>query len=462
MFTPHLPKYRYVCLPLVLQALVTTPAKANDFSVGGSGADLVPLEETRVRMESEAISMVFRDGSFSVAADYTFVNASADSITMQVGFPEIHCPSDVDCNARFWDLTTTVGDKPVVHRKGRLTTSHAWSQHIGRVWVFDVTFPPSRATKIRHTYRTTAGGSVDQNATFTYVTRTGAIWAGDIGHATFVMQLPPEVHTVSNTMGKPSFVGVGSSSPHVELRLERRNWSPINDVHVNFHFAPLLAPHNTQHLTSNDMPSANACPLPKMPSTPEQTQTCKNLVYAISGYAFEKPHLRNYFYGGKKGWRLTRAPHFDPPAEAPTVWTRGLQEFPGYDAVANMPATNRQFLAYLDEASNAQVSPLTNRAPDIPASTSASAVSHAITEASAPESQRIEPTADVSERSVSTERSVTTERSVSGRAVAASRSSNCNCTVPKRQLQRQSWVGLLMLACSTFARRFWGRAGRTR
>ena len=322
---------------------------ANDFSVGGSGADLVPLKETRVRMQSESILMVFRDSTWTVTADYVFVNDSRAAVAMQVGFPEILCSPDVDCNARFWDLRTTVDGKSVKHRQGRLERSDDWSKHLGTVWLFDVTFAPGVATKIRHAYHTTAGGSVYQDASLTYVTRTGAAWAGNIGSATFTLKLPPEVHTVSGTLGKPTLVEPKDGPPHVELKAEYRNWSPTGDLDVNFHFAPELPPHlGEDRLTRSGVKAEDECVSVRSPETATQLQMCKNLVYAISGFPFKKPELRKYFYGGWHDWKLLPHPLYQPAAEAPMVWMRGLRALPSHD-VANMPDTNKRILAYLDD-----------------------------------------------------------------------------------------------------------------
>src|SRR5690349_3106681 len=105
---------RLIKLALAIM-LATSSAAANDFSVGGSGADLVPLSETRVFMRSEDIRIVFVERYWRITADYVFVNPATAAVSLQVGFPEILCSPDVDCSARFWNLKTTVDGKPVVH-----------------------------------------------------------------------------------------------------------------------------------------------------------------------------------------------------------------------------------------------------------------------------------------------------------------------------------------------------------
>lgn len=342
---------------LFLAALLaqTTPARANDFTVGGSGADLVPVDEARVRMEGERITMTLKDDTFDVVADYVFSNPSSEAVSVQVGFPEILCPGDVDCNARFWDLETVVAGTPVQHRKGKLQRKHAWSQHLGTVWLFDVTFAPGARTEIRHTYRTTAGGSVDQYGSFAYVTRTGATWAGSIGHAVFSLKLPPEAHVVSNTMGKPALVQPKDGEPYVELRLEHRDWEPQNDLHVNFQLGPLMPPElGEDRLARSGVKAEHECDDVTAPKSLEAVRTCKNLVYALSGFPFTRPELRKYFYGGPQGFRLAPFPHAEPGSKPPLVWVRGLQELPSHDR-AKMPAANQAWLKRLDQLAGRMV-----------------------------------------------------------------------------------------------------------
>src|SRR5688572_25989156 len=83
--------------------LAAASAAANDFSVGGSGADLVPLSETRVSMRAEDIRIVFVERHWRITADYVFVNPTTTAVTLQIGFPEILCSPEVDCTAKFWN-----------------------------------------------------------------------------------------------------------------------------------------------------------------------------------------------------------------------------------------------------------------------------------------------------------------------------------------------------------------------
>lgn len=59
---------------LIAMALHSGGASANDSSFGGTGADLVPREETRVSMKSENIVIEYRDESWHITADYVFRN----------------------------------------------------------------------------------------------------------------------------------------------------------------------------------------------------------------------------------------------------------------------------------------------------------------------------------------------------------------------------------------------------
>src|SRR5690606_33503191 len=94
------------------------------------------------------------------------------------------------------NLRTEIDGKEVAHRQGTLTKDHAWKPHLGVVWLYDVTFPARKEIHILHTYSVASGSDVEGNQFTTYVTRTGALWAGTIGHARFTFRLPATAHTV--------------------------------------------------------------------------------------------------------------------------------------------------------------------------------------------------------------------------------------------------------------------------
>jgi hypothetical protein len=442
---------------LALSALLflAAPAIANDFAVGGSGADLVPLDETRVQMQSEQIAMLLNDDDFEVTADYVFANDGAEPVTMQVGFPEILCPGDVDCVAKFTNLKTLVDGAAVEHRQGKLKRKHAWAKHLGTVWLFDVTFAPKSSTKIRHTYNVTTGGNVDQYRSFDYVTRTGATWAGKIARAEFTLKLPPEAHIVSTGMGKPTLVEPKDGEPYVELRLEHTDWEPQTDIHLDFQLSALMAPDlGPDRLKRSGLNPEHECPSVHSPKSAEQLQMCKNLIYALSGHKFARPELSKYFYGGPHGWRLAPLPTFDSEPSSEKVWVRGLQELPGHDS-SKMPALNQQFLQHLNEVGAKEFSPPAAIAASSQDTTAAPARSAGAAPAPPSQSDPSAPKPESSARSSST--AETTPTAIS----PEQRTSGCALGIhPCQRSSALAWAAALALALVRRKRRSLSCSGR--
>lgn len=330
-----------LCLALG-PSLATIPALANDSTFGGAGSDLVPLEETRVQMQSEDIRIEFRRvqqrARWHVTARYVFRNLTREAVRAQVGFPEYRCQDEgQDCqNVPFEDLRTEVDGTPVVHRQGALNEQHAWQPHLGVVWLYDVRFPAGRDVNILHTYSLASGEDVDQNQSTTYVTRTGALWAGLIGHARFTFRLPHTAHTISVPEGialrHVRLVDPDGPSPFVEVVCEQSNWSPQGDLWLSFNEGADYAVGRLgkQALARSGLRADELCPPrgERDEATPAQRQMCVNDRYAVAGFPFKRKNLRDYYYGDPHAFR-----------EEPTIWdpeqrwyVRGLRPFPGLSA----------------------------------------------------------------------------------------------------------------------------------
>lgn len=311
---------------------------ANDSSMGGSGADLVPLARSDVHMLSEDILIVAADDDhWAITANYVFVNRSQQAARIQVGFPEYHCDSSLggDCVAErpvdFKSLQTTIDGKPVKHRKGRVRSDHPWSLELGNVWVYDAVFPPDKTVHIAHSYRMLHGGNVSADHLGYYVTRTGAVWAGTIGKARFRVRVPISSNSIDTGNPAPPL----QTTVHVikeqgqlfgEIVYTAENWEPTADLFFSY--------RNTRHPYLDDMaPGYEAALKRANPQTglhctrfmdlreeghlmqrsadvptAEQVndfvktgigdaRTCRNLLFALHGKRFKRPALNRQFYG---------------------------------------------------------------------------------------------------------------------------------------------------------------------
>jgi hypothetical protein len=305
-------------------------------------------------MKAEDILLVYDGRSFVVTAHYVFVNETDEFAPVQVGFPEIICSHDDggDCvDAGFRDLVTRVNGQEVPLRKGKLKKSHEWAKHLGTVWLFDVTFAPRQETKIDHAYKVNPGGDVYQNVFTTYVTRSGATWAGSIGEARFTVRMPPETHTVRDTMGKPRIVDADKEQPYVEIELLKKDWEPHDDLWIDFQSSPMGTPHmGEDRLARSGVTADEECKEFYNPTAMAQLRMCKNAAYALAGQPFKTDKLRKYFYGDKPGWRLLPAPYPD----APKVWKRAYQEFPGRSS-GDIARSAAPVVNFLDRADTQEI-----------------------------------------------------------------------------------------------------------
>lgn len=283
-------------------ALASPVIFANDASFGGRGSDLIPLRETRVRMLSEDIRLELDpvQEAWRVTATYRFENPTSDRVRVQMGFPEELCPPDTDCSpyaGAFRDLVTTVRGQPVEQRTGAVQGAERWAEVLGKVWLYDVEFAPRETVAVVHSYRYDRSTGVDWWGT-RYLTRTGALWSGTIGHARFTVKLPGAVwyalfpavfQLVSFTEG-PNAGGVGS---HTELVFEAHDWRPEVDFQVYFPGPSIhgMSPEGYCAGFGQDLSTEEATTLVSAYDT-SLLRACRNHLYALHGYVFQDPALR--------------------------------------------------------------------------------------------------------------------------------------------------------------------------
>jgi len=308
-------------LAFVAAALLSFTATANDSTFGGVGAELIPLVETRIRMVSEAIVLDRDAERWRVEARYAFENPTEETIVVEMGFPERHCHSDEDCTSsragHFQDLQTMVRGVEVVQQTGSVDPSHDWAPSLGRVWLYTVEFAPGERIEIVHRYTYESSGSVDGEI-IDYVTRTGKLWNGPIGHARFVvrtferpwmLEFPAEFALVS-LVERPGDQHRGIT----EIVFEMRDWTPRGDFslllatpfrgleHLSAHGLDCPALHDVvahERTRESDPKAADALAEVLERYDPETLRTCRNLPYAAHGRPFTSHRLRRVFYGSK-------------------------------------------------------------------------------------------------------------------------------------------------------------------
>jgi MYXO-CTERM domain-containing protein len=324
---------------------VVTSAHANDTAAGGSGSDIVPLQTAKVRMAAEDILIVHEGIDWVIEAEYTFENLTRKPITLQIAFPEYACEGrdpetnpDEMCDSkplRYDAMRTTVNGEAVPHRKGTIKAGHPWKPRLGQVWLFDATFEVGKPTRIHHSYRVHETEDSSGGRAITYVTRTGATWAGKIGHARFRVRIPLEAYEIY--LPEKSGLEITQRAIDVEgkkvgeILLEAREWEPATDLSFYYNDVPgrglMEADAVGEGAPRVDAPDPH-CPLlktiwirggiigepnPNDPVDPENTvekwadklapqgigepEYCRGYIYASRGKDLGSDKLNKYFYG---------------------------------------------------------------------------------------------------------------------------------------------------------------------
>ena len=242
---------RHCALLECLLLLFATTARANDSSFGGNGADLVPLKETRIRMLSEDILLelvpdpLLREGAKTLAwritARYQFHNPTRNAVALQMGFPESRCSEGEGCNGRggeFRGLVTTVEGKQISQRVGKVAPKDEWGNMLSRVFLYDVAFRPDQKVDVEHRYVYDRSLHVTGEY-LSYLTRTGKLWNGPIGRASFVVRMPlrPWFVVAPKTYRLASYRETrvpGDATPMTELRFEMVDFTPEEDLNLYF------------------------------------------------------------------------------------------------------------------------------------------------------------------------------------------------------------------------------------
>lgn len=406
---------RLIFLSLLAVLSCVGIAHANDSAFGGAGGTVAPLKETRIRMASENIVLSLERigasprGRFDwlVSAKYVFENTTDKTVTIQMGFPELPCGGDNPCPGKFGfhGLKTSVRGKAVKHRTAQSENSAnlpTWAPELGRVHLFDVTFAPREIVRVNHSYRHPQSGGLSPffNFEIFYVTRTGALWAGPIGDATFTVRVPArDVFMHRRVLVPEEYALVSKTGPQKdnriwEYRFKQTNWLPRQDFSLMFVQEPMTCypvgwatrfysshlaksvcgPHakacKTAGATDEQRAKARAATRVEIfaEKTTAQVSACRNHIYAWYGYPFKSAELRREFYS-PDAWTYwcDGSPRSDgsTPCEDGTKPSRTRVIFPGinknYDPALLTRADHRYIRMARDELRAREARP---KAPD--------------------------------------------------------------------------------------------------
>jgi hypothetical protein len=189
-----------------------------------------------------------------------------------------------------------------------------------------VHFAAGEDVEVVHRYGMDAGNSVTNGTDVRYVTRTGAMWNGPIGHARFTFRFRPGTLLLGAT-DEPPIVSSTRTPRSVDVVFEAKDWNPKGDINVDYagpsdwlDWSPM--PEWTAPSAFDWKKGAKRAGLPDTASCEALDQmmgerplgenaadelgksgadlrVCKNAIFARRGRIFSDPLLNLYFYGAK-------------------------------------------------------------------------------------------------------------------------------------------------------------------
>jgi hypothetical protein len=271
---------------------------ANDAVYKGNGSDLKPVQESNVQMVSELIYITYGPGmGVDVDVITTFKN-HGPAVDLQVGFPIIL--------AGLWDIEDTLHTLPEKYDPGfeiwidglkvqtiRQITGEKSEGNFDILYLFNVHFEKNETKIFKHHYN--AGGYYSSigDWSFEYILKTGALWKDKVESIAIVVEIPkyyiPEVQTVW-----PKEQKVLEDKKSVYLIWKYIDIDP--DFNLKLGRLPAMwrlktAEELLDYLASLQFNSADLMMLNE-----GERRYLINLIFAIYGYPFKNPFVRNQFY----------------------------------------------------------------------------------------------------------------------------------------------------------------------
>ncbi|MEO0212016.1 MAG: YARHG domain-containing protein [candidate division WOR-3 bacterium] len=227
---------------------------ANDTAVWEypDGSGVIPMSEDGIQMVAETVIVrVKKDTRVEVEARFTFKNHSDKSLKVTMGFPfyenwgEMWEPgfNEIPNAKDSLKFVSIVDGKEVqVRIRSDLTESEnipIWNKRFFFVW--DVDFAPGQTRRLITRYQTDWDKWYNVDAmfgyTFTYITTTGAAWAGRIEDAVISIEIPKKLP--KPRWGEGSIVYWRLTPPEASLNPESTrvvwhftNWEPEEDISI--------------------------------------------------------------------------------------------------------------------------------------------------------------------------------------------------------------------------------------
>ena len=227
---------------------------ANDTSVWEypDGSGVIPMAEDNIQMVAETVRVkAKKDTRMQVEARFTFKNLSDKSVKVTMGFP-----FNENWGEEFWEegsgksttrdslrfVSLVDGKETKVRLKEDVTKNEqnpSWNRRFFFVW--DVEFTPGQTRKLTTRYETDwdRWHNVDDQFayTFTYITTSGAAWAGKITDAVISVEIPKKLMRPTWSEESVIYWKFSPSEPSASPDSSRlvwhfTDWEPDRDISV--------------------------------------------------------------------------------------------------------------------------------------------------------------------------------------------------------------------------------------
>lgn len=285
---------------------------ANDTYFFRSGGNLIPTNEkdTNIQMRSEVITFTLEEKYYKINVDFDFYN-DGDEVTLSIGFPFFQV--GIGGHGKIYDfecwtngVKTDYSDEPI---------TQDWSIYVldenklENAYVRDITFPANSLTKTRVSYKSDYGLETDGYLA-NYLYGTGSTWQNSIGQITIkVINNSPYDYPKEISMG-------GSSAYNGKSILKNFNRISDNEYEAVFYEVEPKYTDIIQILNSDILNDVGPKSFPAyfnynkkslnknllMWYTKAQLRLIRNTIYALHGYNFKSPDLKEFFSKRGKYW----------------------------------------------------------------------------------------------------------------------------------------------------------------
>ena len=290
---------------------------ANDGAFYANGGNIFPMKETSIELRKEVLNLSVKNSVVYVNVLFHFYNPS-ESKNLTVGF--VTAPPDGDAHGSrsgINDFTVKVSGLNLDFRLEQLKEPNEELGYFGDefLYLFDVNFGTG-ITTVEHTYQIELSDFLGTIFDFSYILQTGLTWANDqIDDFTLNIDFDSETHfslpsQLIADQSKWTFKGIGKLATQEcimgfnsvvrgftkkgTLSFQEKKFKPKSDIRLviwkNWSFYYY---YSNQNMSCDFDKKIYA--LVNKQIDKEDARLLRNFLFAIHGYQFKSPELRNYF-----------------------------------------------------------------------------------------------------------------------------------------------------------------------